>query len=336
MRNAVLALIVAIAAPWHLQPAAAQPRPAGGPAVQDVAGGRDHPLVGRYDGSRIIRYEQREFAEVLLATRALRRADGTRLARDGATPVEGRHTRLTYQGPAGRSALEVIRNFQERLRGTGFELVFECAGGACAEGNAADRFFAAVAGDSGMSTQFMDRVRHAVFRRAAPQGDAWVSLTVTEFGGTATNPQVQPQAYIQVVEVRPMQTGQIVFVDAAAMQRSIDQTGRVALYGILFDFDRADIRPESRPTLEEIARYLRANPTVNLVVAGHTDNQGAFDYNVALSQRRAASVVQTLTRDFAIAAARLTPFGAGMAAPVAPNDNEEGRQRNRRVELVRR
>ena len=77
------------------------------------------------------------------------------------------------------------------------------------------------------------------------------------------------------------------------------------------------ILPASRPTLEEIARFLRANAAVAVVVTGHTDAQGAFDYNVALSLRRAQAVVATLARDFAIPPARLTALGAGMAAPIA-------------------
>ena len=68
---------------------------------------------------------------------------------------------------------------------------------------------------------------------------------------------------------------------------------------------------------------------------GHTDNVGAFDYNVGLSERRAAAVVKALTTTHGIAAARLQPAGVGMPAPVGPNDNEDGRAKNRRVELVK-
>jgi outer membrane protein OmpA-like peptidoglycan-associated protein len=73
-----------------------------------------------------------------------------------------------------------------------------------------------------------------------------------------------------------------------------------------------------------------------VVVTGHTDSQGGFDHNVDLSRRRAAAIVAILTRDFGIAPARLTPFGAGMAAPVSTNENDAGRAQNRRVEIVRR
>ncbi len=130
-----------------------------------------------------------------------------------------------------------------------------------------------------------------------------------------------------------MERDRVTFVSADEMARAIATTGRVALYGILFDTDRADPRPDLRPTLEEIARFLRAHPSLSVIVVGHTDNQGAFDYNVDLSRRRAAAIVALLTREFGIPAARLTPFGAGMAAPVAANDTAGGRAQNRRWRL---
>jgi len=127
----------------------------------------------------------------------------------------------------------------------------------------------------------------------------------------------------------------MVTVDAAAMAKDIAATGRVALYGIYFDTDKADIKPESEPTLEEIATLLKQDPKLKLYVVGHTDNVGGYDYNTKLSQRRAASVVNTLTTKHGIQAVRLTAAGVGLLAPVAPNDTEEGRAKNRRVELVK-
>ena len=106
------------------------------------------------------------------------------------------------------------------------------------------------------------------------------------------------------------------------------------LYNILFDFDKADIKPESRPQLDEIAKLLQASPTLRLHVVGHTDNQGQLAYNMDLSRRRAQAVVQALMQGNGIAAARLIGHGVGPIAPVAPNADEAGRARNRRTELV--
>lgn len=163
----------------------------------------------------------------------------------------------------------------------------------------------------GLSVGWQGQV-YSLARLIRPEGDVHVALLAITAGQ-------QVQVLIDVVEARPMQGGRIAFVDASAMQRAVEQTGRVALYGIQFGFDSAEILPASRPTLEEIGRFL-----------------GAFDYNAQLAARRAQAVVAALTRDFSVSATRLTGFGVGMAAPLASNDNEAGRAQNRRFEIVKR
>ena len=143
-----------------------------------------------------------------------------------------------------------------------------------------------------------------------------------------------PSRLLDVVESAPMES-KMVTVDAATMAENVATTGHVALYGIYFDTDKSDIKPESAPTLEEIAKFLKQDPKVKLYVVGHTDNVGEYQYNMGLSERRAAAVVKELTAKYGVAAARLKPAGAGPIAPVAPNDAEEGRAKNRRVELVK-
>ena len=96
------------------------------------------------------------------------------------------------------------------------------------------------------------------------------------------------------------------------------------------------VRPESKPALAEIAKALTAKPTLRVEIVGHTDDRGTAAYNLDLSRRRAANVEAALVREHGIAAGRLTSSGAGSGAPVASNDTEEGRAKNRRVELVAR
>ena len=136
-----------------------------------------------------------------------------------------------------------------------------------------------------------------------------------------------------MVETAEMETDKIRFLTAAEMDAAIAGTGKVAIYGIHFDFDSDVIKPESQPTLNEIAALLGSDPTLRLRIVGHTDNQGSSEYNLDLSQRRAASVVSALVIQYGIAPDRLASAGAGMMQPVDTNDTEEGRARNRRVEL---
>jgi len=125
------------------------------------------------------------------------------------------------------------------------------------------------------------------------------------------------------------------FLDKKKILNGMMQTGRIAIYGINFDFDRSDIRPDSEPTLDEIAAVLKQNPKLKIYIVGHADIIGDFNYNVKLSKSRAQAVVNALVSRYGIAPNRLTAYGLGQTAPISSNDTDEGRLRNRRVELVK-
>ena len=127
---------------------------------------------------------------------------------------------------------------------------------------------------------------------------------------------------------------QEVIVEAKNLAQDIKFTGHASVYGIYFDFDKAEVKPESEPTLKEIAKLLRQDPQLNLYVVGHTDYVGEFNYNIKLSQERADAIVEILVSKYAISPNRLKAYGVGPLAPVASNKTEEGRSLNRRVELV--
>jgi len=123
-------------------------------------------------------------------------------------------------------------------------------------------------------------------------------------------------------------------VSASDIGKSITATGKVAIYGIYFDTGKADVKPESKPSLDQIAGYLKEAPSAKLHVVGHTDNVGGLDSNMALSRRRADAVIGVLTKTHGVAPGRLVGNGVASLAPVANNGTEEGRAKNRRVELV--
>lgn len=127
---------------------------------------------------------------------------------------------------------------------------------------------------------------------------------------------------------------QDVVANAASFARDLSATGKVAVYGIYFDTAKADLKAESDVAIIEIAKLLKQDLSLRLFVVGHTDAVGDAAMNLKLSQARAQSVVAALTTKHGIPAARLHPFGAGPYAPVASNKDEDGRAKNRRVELV--
>jgi OOP family OmpA-OmpF porin len=139
--------------------------------------------------------------------------------------------------------------------------------------------------------------------------------------------------WLRIVEKKAME--QFIEADAAAFGNDIKATGHAAVYGINFDTGKSAIKPESAQVLGEIAKLLNADPSLKITVVGHTDNVGGVDSNLKLSQDRAEAVLQALVRDHGIAPARLRSYGCGQFAPVASNDTDEGRAKNRRVELVK-
>jgi len=124
-------------------------------------------------------------------------------------------------------------------------------------------------------------------------------------------------------------------VAADVMGNDINSTGHVSVYGIYFDFGKAEIKPESDAAIEQISVLLKNNASLQLYVVGHTDNVGTIDSNMKLSKDRADAVVNALVVKYGIPAACLKSFGVASLAPVASNDTDEGRARNRRVELVK-
>jgi outer membrane protein OmpA-like peptidoglycan-associated protein len=138
---------------------------------------------------------------------------------------------------------------------------------------------------------------------------------------------------LTVVERKSM--AQDIVASADAFSNDIKATGHAAVYGIYFDTGKWAIKPASEGALEEIAKLMKRDPALQLNVVGHTDNVGGIESNMKLSQARAESVVQALSGKYGVAASRLRPYGLGPLSPVASNDTEEGKGKNRRVELVK-
>lgn len=278
----------------------------------DVPGSKDHPLITRYPGCVIDAYRSREYDEYVFP---LGKLTGTTLEKS--QELEGKVTRIHYFCPRGRSLLEVYRNYEAGLKRAGFEPLFTCSGEAC--GNGSFQFSAEP------NYGWWTGARHVSGKLARPEGDVYVSLHVQE--GDAVN------VLLDIIEMKPMETG-LVTVDAAALANEIARTGHASVYGIYFDTGKDIVKPESEPALTEVAKLLQQNPTLKLHVVGHTDNVGDLAMNMDLSRRRANAVVQALTTQHGVTGSRLRADGVGPYAPVASNKTEEGRAKNRRVELV--
>ncbi len=287
----------------------------------DVKGSEDHPLISRYPGSVITEYAHKEYDEFTLP---LGKIVGTEKVQK-TQHLEGKVTRIRYAGPPGRSTLEVLRNYQEALRNAGFETLYTCAKEEC--GGGIVTLFAAFR--EALHPAWQSRLVSAKLSR--PEGDTYVCLLVDDNFNTAV--ANRPGVSVYVVEMKPMEAG-LVTVNAEALAGDISRTGHVAVYGIYFDTGKADVKPESDAALGEITKLLEQDPKLKLHVVGHTDNVGSMTSNMDLSRRRADAVLKVLTAKHGIGAARLDAQGVGPLAPVASNKTEDGRAKNRRVELV--
>jgi OOP family OmpA-OmpF porin len=284
--------------------------------TRDVPGSRDYPGIGRFGGSVITGYQVKDFDVSQLQAAPFK--DGK--ATDDRKP-EGRVTRIAYRTQPGPSIVEVSRNFESQLEKAGFETLTRCDTDACG----GIPFSEAI--DSLPAPQmWIDGFNFHYYAGRKADGGREIYATVTV---SKNNDDVTAQLIVT-------QVGEIAnkMVDAAAMAKGLGEKGHIALYGIYFDTDKAVLKPESKPTLDEIAKLLRGQPQLNVVIVGHTDSQGTYDYNMDLSRRRAEAIAAELVKSFQIAKTRLRTAGVGFLAPVGTNANEDGRALNRRVELV--
>jgi outer membrane protein OmpA-like peptidoglycan-associated protein len=211
--------------------------------------------------------------------------------------VEGRKYMINYACPRDIkvSPLQMLRNYTNAVTKAGGEILYE-------KGNA------------------------ATFRFKKGGKEIWASVDTQGLLVTG----VVPNFKLSIVEKSEMEQ----VLTANAMANDLQTNGKVAIYGILFDTGKSEIKSESEPVLAEIGKLMESNSGLKLYVVGHTDMVGDAAANLKLSEARAKAVVAELVSKYRVASGRLAAKGVGPFAPVATNVNEEGRAGNRRVELV--
>lgn len=287
--------------------------------AQDMEGSSDHPLLGRFEPSTLAEYEAVEYDEQALL---VGKNEGER--DPYSETLEGAITRIYYTIPEGYSSLQIIRGYRQKLEANGFEIKFECKN--------ANRDRANWCGPkqrplgSWISNNFkFEELRVLYANRTNDQGRVDVQLSA------AKNRKGIVELSAVVVENLEFENK---VIDAKAVTSELTAQGKMAFYDILFETGSAALKPSSDATLKIISEVIASDDALDVIVVGHTDNQGSLDANIELSRARAEAVKTRLVGNFAVPGARISSAGVAFLAPVSTNATAEGRALNRRVEIV--
>ncbi len=300
-------------------------------AQTDKSGCEDHPLISRYPGAIIEYCDSKNYSEFTIATGP---ETGYRTI-DEWTNVSGQQTRIYYSLKGDKIVSEVYQNYLTALKNADFNLL---ANKMHQERNVSTD----IGGNTWLNTfyksnPFPSNVGIKInmgsgslggtFYIAANKGNVYIAVSGKRYSDNET------VVLLDVIENQEMEDN-LITVNADFIADKLFKEGKIALQGILFDHNKATIKNESTPLLEEVAKFLKANPTVVIFVIGHTDMTGEVQYNIDLSNQRAQAVSEFLISNYKIAFNRLLPYGVGPLAPADNNTTETGKAKNRRVELV--
>ncbi|MBB3167800.1 OmpA family protein [Simiduia aestuariiviva] len=300
----------------------------------DVRHSKDSPIVTRYPGSWIIKYSSSDFDKYVVALNAKRHPEQKKYAflTEKFKVIEGIRTSIDYRLPKGGSQRQVYKNYENALKKKGYSLLFDCYRKSCAVGAESVPRMLSTGGHIPKLANSNAHIMTTSSYLAAEKVEGNKITTVAVMVGyNEGSPSAGLVYRIDVIESTELDLSQVTVTD---LNDKLATQGRVALYGITFEFNSARVQSESERTLQTIADYLAANPRQKVYVVGHTDNVGSIEANLSLSERRAEAVVAELINSYGVASHRLAPKGVAMLSPVAPNTSEAGRELNRRVEIV--
>ena len=305
--------------------------------TSDVSNSKDHPLISRFPDSFIRYYENINYDEFKLPFHELNAENIDSEYKDKKIWLEGQVTKHFYIAPEEYSPLQIYRNYETAVKEAGFEIIAkkkrEVSNGFSRRLYEQTNFKDSAETNFEGVNAYKKDARYLAAKMNGEDGNVYLSVFVSKHGFYGGNwPDGTPAVFQMIVEEKEMESD---LIDAEKVFRKIESSGKASIQGVYFDHDSAKIREKSEPTIKEIANLLDNNPQLKLYVVGHTDSTGDLDYNMNLSENRAKALVERLVSKYGIDAERLEPAGVGPLTPAATNDTEEGRAKNRRVELVK-
>lgn len=288
----------------------------------DVKGSKDHPLISRFDGFRIDKYQETQFD---LYDLPIGPAKDSKTYGDTLT-LEGKITKISYryEGESIPSLLQLFRSYENVFKDDKVEVLFSCFKLDCGAG--AKDLVRTAAVSKRLLNNFMTFGEHAYHAVKIRSKDTDVYV------GVFLKVERANVAYeLAFVEVQSMNEGNIALGD---IEKGIAETGKQAFYGLYFDTGKSTLKASSKDELSLLAEYLSNHASSQFFIVGHTDNVGSYQANIALSEQRATSVISALRDDYNLDVTNLTAIGIGPVSPVTSNVSDDGKAQNRRVELV--
>jgi len=280
---------------------------------------KDHKLFARYPNA-YLRKNQKVDTEIITLPMA---------------PNAENKEPLTLTGDLSRhfyiikdtSSLKVVENYKQALGKAGFSILSKCELAECGNETSAQKFGNQLSVENNVYNYYR-KPYYLLAKKAADTGDIYAAFFIGAYEAEVAVQQI-------ILQQKAVATG-LIKVDAEGLKQQIDAEGKALIYGIYFDTGKAAVKIESKPALDAISQLLAKNKDLLLYVVGHTDDTGNAAANLELSRQRAAAVVNELVNNYKIPASRLQAQGVGPYAPAANNTSDAGKQKNRRVELVKR
>lgn len=283
-----------------------------------------YPVFGGYPGARLSAVQTADYDAVTMPTSTIDANSYPSKVKE--IEVKGKVFQYLYE-ISKVSTLQVYENYATAITTAGFQVVFSCKLNACGSENESTSLGEHIAINNNIYAMY-EKPFYILAKKSNGTANVYGAWFIGGLNGDVAVQQM-------IVEEKPLQNGLIV-VTPDALKQQIDADGKALIYGIYFDTGKAAIKPDSKPSLDAIAQLLTKNKELLLYVVGHTDDTGVGASNVDLSRQRALAVVNELVTTYKISAARLQAQGLGPYAPAGNNTSDAGKQKNRRVELVRR